>query len=533
MSISFAAALAGTVLAAVGTGLAVRLCLRKPRADMVAWVVALAGLTVGLAAQAAGYRRGFVPTTFRVTQLGAALVAPLALAWGIAELAAKGLVARFAGRLCLAGLFVVAGVILATDVLGAQPFTQQWPAARDHFEFLPLGLLGLVAVAVVLTVVVALITTGLRSRHDPAWREPLAAVGLAALAALATQGLQAQLPANVAFPVLTLVAAVAAWLAASRAAGLNLGQIRGGASRPATASAGAAGDPGYGGDDSLDLYRDGYRHFDDSAAFAAYVNNGYDPGGSRSQGGSRSAGLGGPEGQPHPDAQAHPEARARAETRGAPGAYRDTGGLQAGGYPGPGGFPAEDTGGFHADPVEPVTGAFDPLFRPNPPPAPGQGAGRPGSDAVTLHRSAPALTPGEDIEFATGMQLPAIDEVIEAAVAGAGAVDTDRLYGRIAIYTLLDAGAEEFDRLAEHVVEQVRTGEPGTLAYVVHGVPSAPLQRILYQLYADRAAYERHQERPYVADFEARRRPLVLATNVIELGVRQAKVAAVTPRRVP
>jgi quinol monooxygenase YgiN len=512
MSISFAAALAGTVLAAVGTGLAVRLCLRTPRADMVAWVIALAGLTVGLAAQAAGYRRGFVPTTFRVTQIGAALVAPLALAWGIAELAAKGLVARFAGRLCLAGLFVVAGVILATDVLSAQPFTRQWPAARDHFEFLPLGLLGVVAVVVVLTAVVALITTGLRSRHEPAWRGALTAVGLAALAALATQGLQAQLPANVAFPVLTLVAAVAAWLAASRAARLNLGQIRDGASRPA--SAGAAGDPDYGGDDSLDLYRDGFRHFDDSAAFAAYVNSGYDTGGSRSQSGARGAGLGGPEGQSHPEARAHSETRAHPEARGAAGPYRET-------------------GGFHADPVEPVTGAFDPLFRPSTSPAAGQAAGRPGSDAATLHRASPALTPGEDIEFATGMQLPAIDDVIEAAVAGPGAVDTDRLYGRIAIYTLLDAGAEEFDRLAEHVVEQVRTGEPGTLAYVVHGVPSAPLQRILYQLYADRAAYDRHQERPYVADFEARRRPLVLATNVIELGVRQAKVAAVTPRRVP
>jgi quinol monooxygenase YgiN len=68
---------------------------------------------------------------------------------------------------------------------------------------------------------------------------------------------------------------------------------------------------------------------------------------------------------------------------------------------------------------------------------------------------------------------------------------------------------------------------------VVHGVPSAPLQRILYQLYADRAAYDRHHGQPYVAEFETRRRPLVLATNVIELGVRQAKVAAVTPRRVP
>ena len=516
MSISFAAALAGTVLAAVGTGLAIRLCLRKPRADMVAWVIALAGLTVGLAAQAAGYRRGFVPTSFRVTQLGAALVAPLALAWGIAELAAKGLVARFAGRLCLAGLFVVAGVILATDVLSARPFTQEWPAARDHFEFLPLGLLGLVAVVVVLTVVVALITTGLRGRHDPAWREPLAAVALAGLAALATQGLQAMLPANVAYPALTLIAAVAAWLAACRAARMSLGQIRSGASRPA--GPGTAGDPGYGGDDSLDLYRDGYRHFDDSAAFAAYVNGEYDRGSYRSQSGSHGAGYGGPEGQSRPEA------------RNAAGPYREPGGFQGGDYPG--GFPAEDAGGFHADPVEPVTGAFDPLFRPGTSSAAGQAA-RPGSDAATLNRASTARTPGEDIEFATGMQLPVIDDVIEAAEAGAGAVDTDRLYGRIAIYTLLDAGAEEFDRLAEQVVEQVRTGEPGTLAYVVHGVPSAPLQRILYQLYADRAAYDWHQERPYVADFEARRRPLVLATNVIELGVRQAKVAAVTPRRVP
>jgi quinol monooxygenase YgiN len=189
--------------------------------------------------------------------------------------------------------------------------------------------------------------------------------------------------------------------------------------------------------------------------------------------------------------------------------------------------------GFDTGLVEPVTGAFDPLFRPNAASAPGQPAGQPGSDSATLNRASPALTPGEDIEFATGMQLPAIDDVIEAAVAAAGAVDTDRLYGRIAIYTLLDAGAAEFDRLAGQVVEQVRAGEPGTLAYVVHGVPSAPLQRILYQLYTDRAAYDWHQERPYVADFEARRRPLVLATNVIELGVRQAKVAAVTPRRVP
>jgi quinol monooxygenase YgiN len=522
MSISFAAALAGTVLAAVGTGLAIRLCLRKPRADMVAWVIALAGLTVGLAAQAAGYRRGFVPTTFRATQLGAALVAPVALSWGMAELAAKSLVARFAARLCLAGLFVVAAVILATDVLSARGFTQQWPAPRDYFQYVSLSLLALVAAAVVLTVIAALITSGLRSRHNPAWRGPLAAIALAAVAALATQGLLVKLPANVAYPGLTLVAAVATWLAATRAAGVNMGQLRAGAGGPGGPR--PAGNPGHDGDDSLDLYRDGYRHFDDSAAFAAYVNSGYDTGGYRAPGESHSAaGYGGTEGRSAAGYGGGGENSAAG--------YADTGGFQAGGYPGPGGFPPEDTGGFHAEPVEPVTGAFDPLFRPSASPAQGQAAGRPGGDAATLNRAGPGLTPGEDIEFATGMQLPALDDVLEAAVAGA--VDTDRLYGRIAIYTLLDAGAEEFDRLAEQVVEQVRTGEPDTLAYVVHGVPSAPLQRILYQLYADRAAYDWHQERPYVADFEARRRPLVLATNVIELGVRQAKVAAVTPRRVP
>jgi quinol monooxygenase YgiN len=509
MSISFAAALAGTVLAAVGTGLAIRLCMRKPRTDMVAWVIALAGLTVGLAAQAAGYRRGFVPTTFRATQLGAALVGPLALAWGMAELAARGLVARFAARLILAGLFVVAGVILATDVLSARAFSQTWPAARDHFEFLPRGLLVLVAVVVVLTMIAALATTGLRSRSDPAWHGALAAVALAGVAALATQGLQAGLPANAAYPALTAIAAAAAWLAAGRAAGVSVGQLRGGTRAPAgPPQRGSGGDPGYGGDDSLDLYRDGYRHFEDSAAFAAYVNGEYGETGNR---------PGPTYGNPRP---LYEEGR-----------YEDTGGFPAAGYPGTGSPGSAGAGEFDPDPVEPVTGAFDPLFRPNGPAAPvrdpAAGPGAPGNGAPAR------LIPGEDIEFATGMQLPALGDMLDVAVTGPGPVDTGRLYGRIAIYTLLDAGADEFDRLAEQVVDQVRTGEPDTLAYVVHGVPSAPLQRILYQLYADRAAYDRHQERSYVAEFESRRRPLVLATNVIELGVRQAKVAAVTPRQVP
>jgi hypothetical protein len=64
---------------------------------------------------------------------------------------------------------------------------------------------------------------------------------------------------------------------------------------------------------------------------------------------------------------------------------------------------------------------------------------------------------------------------------------------------------------------------------VVHGVPSAPLQRILYEVYADRAAYDDHTRQSYVREFEVGRLPLVLATNVIELGVRQAKVSPLGP----
>jgi hypothetical protein len=51
------------------------------------------------------------------------------------------------------------------------------------------------------------------------------------------------------------------------------------------------------------------------------------------------------------------------------------------------------------------------------------------------------------------------------------------------------------------------------------------MQRILYEVYRDRTAYERHNEQPYVQQFAVDRRPFVLATNIIELGLQQAKVS--------
>lgn len=106
----------------------------------------------------------------------------------------------------------------------------------------------------------------------------------------------------------------------------------------------------------------------------------------------------------------------------------------------------------------------------------------------------------------------------------AGAV-TSKLFGLIAIYTLIDGSTDEFDRLAERTVEAVRRNEPDTLLFVVHTVPKAPMQRIFYEVYRDRIAYAEHRHRREVEEFFAMHRPYVLATNVIELDLQYAKAS--------
>ncbi len=104
--------------------------------------------------------------------------------------------------------------------------------------------------------------------------------------------------------------------------------------------------------------------------------------------------------------------------------------------------------------------------------------------------------------------------------------ETQRLYGLITIYTLAEGAAADFDALAERVVGKVRASEPDALVYAVHSVPNAEMQRIFYEVYRDRMAYEDHQRQPHIRRFEAERDPSVLATNVIELGMQQVKLSS-------
>ena len=121
----------------------------------------------------------------------------------------------------------------------------------------------------------------------------------------------------------------------------------------------------------------------------------------------------------------------------------------------------------------------------------------------------------------------------QASAGGSPAATPARPYGRILIFTLLDDRVADFDRLAEQTAEEIRLGEPDTLVYVIHLVPNAPMQRIFYEIYRDRAAFERHESQPYMQRFVAERRSYVLATNVIELRLKYAKVAPLPSPQAP
>src|SRR5215471_18177188 len=141
MSLHFLAGIVGALAAAAGTGVLVARCLRVPNAALVAWTVAIVGLTISLGAQALGYGTGFGSISFRGMELGAQVIAPLALGLGLAEVSGKTITARFAARLLLTAVGIVALVVLATDPLSAATFTKAWPAPGIYYQIPPDNLL--------------------------------------------------------------------------------------------------------------------------------------------------------------------------------------------------------------------------------------------------------------------------------------------------------------------------------------------------------------------------------------------------------
>jgi quinol monooxygenase YgiN len=464
MSFSVLVAIAGVLVAAVVTGVLIGRCIRRPAPGLAAWAVGTLGLTAALLALGAGFVSGFSPLTFRVAELGAQLVAPLWLAWGLVELAARGEAARIAMRLATGALTLVGGVVLATDPLAAKPFGRTWTSAAGHYQLIAHDMLMVVQVAAALATAAIAVRRMAGARGGPAPQLAPAAVAAGGIAVLLAIAIRFTLPADSAYPALGAAAAALIWFAAAR--------------RPGLAGSLPAGPRG-----------PGREWRDEDPVAAGSRDRGYGPGGFY--------GPGGPDEPPMPAGTPMPAGR-RAGGRQPPG--------EGSGYPG-----------------DAATRQLAGSWRPGGYQGPG-GPGGPG--AVTRALEAPGT--------ATGLApLPAAPEAAAPEANGGREAPQAPPYGLIAIYTLLEDKVADFDRLAARVADEVRGNEPDTLVYIIHTVPKAPLQRIFYEVYRDKEAFESHERQPYIRRFATERRPCVLATNVIELRLNYAKVSPLRRARAP
>ncbi len=511
MTASLIVVAAGAVAAAVGTGVLTGRCARTPRSFLVAWTVAIFGLAVALAALALGFLGGFSDPIFRAAQIGAQAIAPLALCLGLVELVGQSVPARFAMRLAVSAIGIIVLVILGTDPLSPNvTLTTAWPDPAVVYQLVPVGLVKFLAVFTLVTALgcglAALVRSGRGRAFEDVVRPALIVAAAAVAVALPGVAMLAGVSLGSAgFALAYVLAAALIWLGGMNAVRRGLADNRrpddrpaGGRDRSYPADDGWSGPNGCRRDrndgDDLDRAYPGYRDEPsyNSAAPAASSRRLGDPDADISYPALAALAAESPEASDEPGRYGQP-GRYEEPARENSGWSGDSGRLDSGRYDARKHDPAPlGSGQFNSGQLDP--GQFDEssLFRPEPGALDPSGPGAPGGRGS------------------------------KAAVA---AESQARLFGQITIYTLIEDRLDEFDRLTEQVVEQVRAKEPGTLVYIVHAVPTAPMQRILYEVYQDRAAYDGHVSQPYMTRYIAERRSMVLATNAIELGLQQAKMS--------
>lgn len=90
-------------------------------------------------------------------------------------------------------------------------------------------------------------------------------------------------------------------------------------------------------------------------------------------------------------------------------------------------------------------------------------------------------------------------------------------------FTVRPGSEEAFDRLTQEIASGVREREYDTLIYACHTVESRPQQRIFYELYRNRAAFERHEAEEHARRFLAGRAAMLESTEVDFLTLEDGK----------
>lgn len=90
-------------------------------------------------------------------------------------------------------------------------------------------------------------------------------------------------------------------------------------------------------------------------------------------------------------------------------------------------------------------------------------------------------------------------------------------------FTLRPGSEEAFDGLTREIASGVREREYDTLIYACHSVDGNPRQRIFYELYRNRGAYERHGAHEHVSRFLAERAAMLESADVDFLTLQDGK----------
>jgi quinol monooxygenase YgiN len=490
----------GAVVAAVGTGVLTARSTQTPRIYFLAWAFALFGLAIGLGAATLGYLAGFGDVLFRAMEFGAQLLAPLSLCLAMAEISGRGLAARFAMRLAVSGLGIIGLVIMGTDPLNPNAiFSKSWADPTVFYQLVPLAVLGVLAVFTAVVAVVTIVLAVVRSSREDLPRNevrPAILTGVAGLVLagpglswLTDKGLGFSLPigAQYLFALGSAASAVLIWYAARIAGQRDL-------SHSGFAPAGRReNDDDW--DDDLAYDREHDRFGRQTESYRSYETGEF--------------GQYGPDGHDYDDA----EYRGR---RPGPGDRPYRGPESEFPYPGlaalaaePSVPPGDESGVYDSAAYDSAafdSAAFDSR----------------GFDSAGYDRGQAAPGHYDDSRQFEAYPQPGWEDNYEP---GYDEEPAPQMFGQITIYTLNEDYSEDFDRLTEWVVAQVRSNEPGTLAYIAHAVPAAPMQRILYEVYRDRIAHDEHLRYGYVQTYQSEQRPFVLAANVIELDLQQAKVS--------
>lgn len=89
------------------------------------------------------------------------------------------------------------------------------------------------------------------------------------------------------------------------------------------------------------------------------------------------------------------------------------------------------------------------------------------------------------------------------------------MFGLVVRFFCKDEGAAAgFDELVAATAQGIGDKEPGTLVYVSHRVEGQPLQRIFYEVYADRASFDAHEQQPHTRYFLEQREQFLTGHEV-------------------